>query len=398
MTVADAGSVYGRSAAPRVFSRLRAEPIDIDRAADGWAGLAESAAVPNAFFDPAFVVPAAKALNADVTTLAIRAADGMLAGLMPVAEERLGRIDPALSAFVHDYGPLGVPAVRADCADDAIAALLDAAVERAGPARPLVLPILPTEGKLTRAVFAAAEQLERDVFIIDAHVRAASHRGADPKAELPKKRRKEYARLLRRLEDIGPVGLVAATTTADVSNALEAFLRLEASGWKGRRGTALASDPSTKAFARAAVSALAERGAASILRLRVGERDAAMLICLRHGSAVFTWKIAYDETLAHFSPGALLMLEAPRLLFADDRVELIDSCAAPDHPMIDGLWRGRRPLATFVIMPERRRWLARLGLSAHRIETRLRRTARNLRDGASSRRSSKDANHEPHRH
>jgi hypothetical protein len=73
------------------------------------------------------------------------------------------------------------------------------------------------------------------------------------------------------------------------------------------------------------------------------------------------------------------MLDAPPLLFADDRIERIDSCAAPNHPMIDHLWRGRLRLTTLAISPADRRARFRAGIAVHRAEERLRRLARDVR-------------------
>jgi len=57
----------------------------------------------------------------------------------------------------------------------------------------------------------------------------------------------------------------------------------------------------------------------------------------------FSFKTAFDEDYARFSPGVLLQQENLDLL-SDDRVAWVDSCAAPGHPMIDSVWRERRHL------------------------------------------------------
>ena len=62
-----------------------------------------------------------------------------------------------------------------------------------------------------------------------------------------------------------------------------------------------------------------------------------LLVNLRSGEGVFSFKTAFDEAFSRFSPGVLLQIENYALL---DRPGLAwaDSCAAPDHPMIDSLW------------------------------------------------------------
>jgi hypothetical protein len=60
------------------------------------------------------------------------------------------------------------------------------------------------------------------------------------------------------------------------------------------------------------------------------------------------FKTAFDERYARFSPGVLLQLENLALLDRED-IEWCDSCAAPDHPMIDGLWTERRAIGRFSV-------------------------------------------------
>ena len=45
-----------------------------------------------------------------------------------------------------------------------------------------------------------------------------------------------------------------ARTPGEVAAAIETFLKLEASGWKGKRGTALAQDDGDAAFVRRATA------------------------------------------------------------------------------------------------------------------------------------------------
>ena len=57
----------------------------------------------------------------------------------------------------------------------------------------------------------------------------------------------------------------------------------------------------------------------------------------------YSYKTAYAEELARFSPGVLLQRENLQFL-ARDGIDWCDSCAAADHPMIDHLWRERRAI------------------------------------------------------
>lgn len=365
---------------PRVLARGLAGSLAPEAAAPLWASLTARALTDNPFFDPGFLVPAANALHVAVDPIAVRGANGDLLGWMPLTPSRLGRVAPALRVWAHDFGPLGTPVVDASRAAETVSALVEAALERGGDRAALVFPYLPEDAGLTPLIEAAASNADRAIVRIDSHERAVVDRdGADLHAALSRKRRKEYARQLRRLADIGPVTFEHAVTPADIAKRFDEFLALEAAGWKARRGTAMASEPAIAAFCRAAIDALARRGNASALTLRAGDRAAAMLLCLHEGGTAVTWKIAYDETLAHFSPGAQLMLEAPRFLFADPRIRRIDSLATANHPMVEPIWPGRMAVTTLVVCPRKARLLGRVGLAGHRGETRLRKLAHRLR-------------------
>jgi hypothetical protein len=72
-------------------------------------------------------------------------------------------------------------------------------------------------------------------------------------------------------------------------------------------------------------------------------RPLAMLINFLCPPGGFSFKTAFDEDYARFSPGVLLQ-QANLDLLGDARIDWVDSCAAPGHPMIDSVWRERRRL------------------------------------------------------
>jgi hypothetical protein len=164
-----------------------------------------------------------------------------------------------------------------------------------------------------------------------------------------KKRHKEFKRLRRRLAEAGPVAFEIARSPGTVTAALQDFLALEAKGWKGAAGTALIQNPQLRRFAETAVDSLARHGQAGVARLLVGSRPIACIVTLQSGGGAWCWKIAYDESLARFSPGVQAMMELTEALLADDAVAFADSCATPDHPMIDHLWRERLAMTDLMI-------------------------------------------------
>ncbi|MGH7004651.1 MAG: GNAT family N-acetyltransferase, partial [Alphaproteobacteria bacterium] len=160
---------------------------------------------------------------------------------------------------------------------------------------------------------------------------------------------KDYRRLWRRLSEKGTLTHVVSRSEEDIRHKLEDFLALEASGWKGKRGSAMAVDRFRAAFAREAVNNLARRDLARIHTLELDGKVIAVLIVFVEAGEAWTWKTAYDETLSAFSPGVLLMIEVLKNHLDDPNIDRTDSCAVPDHPVVSRLFQERETIGTLVI-------------------------------------------------
>lgn len=101
---------------------------------------------------------------------------------------------------------------------------------------------------------------------------------------------------------------------------------------------------------------LAHGGQVRAARLMVAGRPVAAGLALTSGDTAWFWKIAYDETFSRASPGVQLALDLTRALAADPAIRRVDSCATPDHPMIDHIWRERLAMADYLVtvVPEAR--------------------------------------------
>jgi hypothetical protein len=108
----------------------------------------------------------------------------------------------------------------------------------------------------------------------------------------------------RRLEGLGEISFTVARADPEQRAALETFYALEASGWKGERGSAIAQ----RANARAFYDQLAERMARHlwIPTLSVAGRAAAAQLILAEGRTLFMLKTAYDPEFSPYAPGQLL--------------------------------------------------------------------------------------------
>jgi hypothetical protein len=159
-------------------------------------------------------------------------------------------------------------------------------------------------------------------------------------------KRKELRRLERRLSENGGLRYEVLEAGAPADSWIEAFLALEARGWKGRGGSALACTEQGRRFFRAVAAGAAQCRRLMMLSLAVGERRVAMKCNLLAQDGAFAFKIAYDEDYARFSPGTLLELENIRELHRRPALRWMDSCAEADHFMANRLWLERRAIVS----------------------------------------------------
>jgi CelD/BcsL family acetyltransferase involved in cellulose biosynthesis len=181
---------------------------------------------------------------------------------------------------------------------------------------------------------------------LNLHARAALIREDDePLNIVSSGKRKELGRQRRRLAEAGHLDYQVSSEVRDVSAAVDDFRAVERRGWKGRAGGAAAHSPATTRFMSEAVAALAVARKARVDRLRLDGRTIAAAITLYSGDYAWFWKIAYDEEFSRYSPGVQLTVDLTDVFEADKNLSLVDSCAVPDHPMIDHLWGGRIAMA-----------------------------------------------------
>jgi CelD/BcsL family acetyltransferase involved in cellulose biosynthesis len=133
--------------------------------------------------------------------------------------------------------------------------------------------------------------------------------GRDPGEALSAKFVANLRRRLKRLGEQGPVAVARVDGADGLEAALQRFFHLEAAGWKGRRGTAIAADRRLVAFYSGVARAAAAGGWLALRELSVDGRPAAMHFALRWRGVYSLPKPAYDESLGACSPGQLLFRE-----------------------------------------------------------------------------------------
>jgi len=325
---------------------------EIDSRIAAWDELAARASEPNPFLESWYLLPSLRALDpeGDITILLFEA-HGTLAGLMPLyRQRRYYRYPlPNLASWVHANAFLGAPLVARGHERAFWQALLRWSDDHAGRGLFFHLRQLPLTGPLFDALRAVLRADGRRAGIVHREERALLASGLSPDAYLEAamsgKKRKELRRQFARLSELGETRFERRHDDAGLHRWVDDFLALEAAGWKGRAGSALACYPETAKLFRESLCGAARRGKLERLTLSLEGRPLAMLATFLSPPGAFAFKTAFDESFARFSPGVLLQRENLGLLDRED-IAWSDSCAAADHPMIDHIWRERRPVGS----------------------------------------------------
>lgn len=350
------GSPSG-SSTPTFRVEVAATPADLQLWVGEWDKLAEHSLVVNPFFESWMLLPALKAFAdpAKTMTLLVFLENGKtstLTGLAPLEKFRRFRGVPCrgLSLWKHDQCPLAIPLLHRDHAAETFGAILDWA---AGQARLLDLDLVDAErsfGQMLTEVINARCLVNS---IEDQYNRAFLRPRETAEAYIALsqggRQRQEYRRQRRRLEDLGTLETRSLTANEPAEPWITDFFRLEASGWKGRANSAIATQANVVEFFRAAMTTAHAAGRLHMLGLFLNGKAIALKCNFLAGGGAFALKIAYDEAYAKSSPGVMLELDTIDAIHRDPRIAWMDSCACPNHPMIDRLWLDRRAIQRRVI-------------------------------------------------
>ncbi len=131
-------------------------------------------------------------------------------------------------------------------------------------------------------------------------------------AALDAKFRQNLRRRRRRLAEKGEVRytVLDGKDGAALDVALADFFDIEAGGWKGKDGTAIAQRPELVGFYTQIARDAAKRGALALGTLTLDQKPIAAHLSIVHGGRHYLIKIGYDESLHEYSPGQQMASEA----------------------------------------------------------------------------------------
>ena len=326
-----------------------------------WRELSDTSIVPNAFYEPWTLLPALEHLAAkqDLHFLLIfgptrKNGTEPLWGFFPlhIQNSYLGLPVKVMAFWQHIYCFLTVPLIDQSHALEVLemfwnwfesnpfsCKLLDTNLFLAeGPLHPIWTDFLigryaATLSEYPRAFFTPQGTVE--AYLLSA---------------VRKKHYDEFLRLERRFSEQGRLEYHQVETINEMDSFIDDFLRLEASGWKGRPGGgAFALDQRDASYLRNIIrNGFLERRV-KLLTLSFNGKVVAMKFNLMTGDGGFTFKIAFDEEYSKYSPGLLLELENIRRAFNDPEIHWLDSCALARHPMADRIWKERRMIRQSLI-------------------------------------------------
>lgn len=334
-----------------------------------WEELAGAALEPNPFYEHWMLLPALEAFapQPEVRLLCVWH-EGKLGALLPVLPLARYKGLPVrvLTSWRHTHCLLCTPLVRAGRAASAsIGALLDWLLADGERAAALELRYLVAGGPFHAAL--AEELNERGLAAVttDVHARPVLRRAADAetymKTAMSRDTRRANDKYERALQAQGKVAYRVLRAGDDAARWVEEFLALEASGWKGAAGSALACSAPNRRFATQTMLEAHRRGRLFFTGIDVDERPIARLASFIAGDGVIAFKTAYDEGYRQFAPGIVSEIHYIREFHRLPGVQWVDSYTDGGGSVLDRLWKDRLAIQSLAIGSRR---LGALAISA----------------------------------
>ncbi len=318
-----------------------------------WEDLAAAALDPNPFYEPWMVLSALRFYPPEKELIFVlifveeeeSAGRSILCGFFPLVRQERYRGLPCihLESWVYNLCYLCTPLVRSGYGTECMAAFFDWLKENAAllqirriPAEEGVYHLFVDQFRERSTLLGGWLGFTR-VFI--------RREGDAPAKILPVQKR--TVRKFRRLAETGNLEykILDPHTDADFRQALEGFVRLEASGWKGKEGTALAAMEADRNFFLEAGVEAYRRKRFLMSALVFDGKVIAQTCYFLAGEGAYAFLTAFDEEHAKFSPGVYVMREDLNYILSPKTgIRWVDSCAWPGNTLWNGICTSRRAI------------------------------------------------------
>ena len=346
---------------PARSSRMRGEIVDREMLCNlvpAWEDLCRRTIEENVYFSPRYAQALLNTVERNTGVRFALAWDGAkLTGLLPFVKPKVSI--PLIGSIGHawqsQYTFGCMPLLDQHQPVDAAKTLLDV-ISTVGESE-WIIPAVNTGGRACEALTSALESLGRPRLFMNKFQRASLDANLDYEQHLktgvPAKRRRELARMRRRLGELGKITHQYHDSGPGLDSAIAAFLTIEASGWKGRRGTALACSEDMRRFAIEAFTGIETRSVCRADMLMLNNQPVAVGITVFAGRTGYTVKCAYDETYRSYGIGLQLELDVMRSFLTERWADRLDGATSDTH-VIDSLWPGRLEVADMIFSLSRR--------------------------------------------
>lgn len=346
------------------------------RRLSAWTDLVRRAAEPNPFFEPDYLLPSVQHRKVAIALLAVFDGDDMVASLPLYRHDRTMLRLPTWGI----PNVLGMPHVDSAYVETAFMVAIDFLSTRPNIRRVLHLHRVPDDGVVGPALLGAVDRF-RCASLEPGAVRCPMiwrRPGLTyVQDSLQGRTRSKLGQKRRNFESLLGHALRLVDRASDPT-AVERFLALEASGWKGLAGTAMLRIPGESDFFREVCARFREQGRLRMLSLEAGGTMVAMRCDVAAGEGLFSLKTSYDERYARFSPGLLLEIDSVTMFHDGPAAWLSSATNYPGSP-------------TFAVYPDRRTLVnavAILDPLTRLLHTRLVRPALRWLSGSRSRKGS----------
>jgi hypothetical protein len=329
-----------------VSVEVHGDPAALRALVPDWEALAADAVEPNPFYEHWMLLPALEAYGAQGFRCILVWDSGTLVGMLPMQLSRSYRGLPlsALRSWRHRNMLLCTPLIRAKSMARVVEALIGMRIA------PLVefdwvAAGSPFYGALAESASAAGLPW----MVTDAYARALLLRDRDPRERFNSNMKNNLRRWQARLAAAGALRPRRLAPGDDLEAWSAEFMQLEASGWKGRAGSALACRADDRRFVAAIFGEAHRRGRLLITGLDLDGRPLARHIMLTAGEGAVSFKLAYDEAHASCSPGILAEVDNVRQFMETPGLRWIDSNTARESTGYWRVWKDRRTVQRVTI-------------------------------------------------
>jgi hypothetical protein len=329
-----------------------------------WDELASASLEPNPIYESWMLLPALRNLaGGDQIQCALvfrrdpanASRAPLLCGMFPLERipRYMGLPVSAWSFWKHNHCGLTTPLIRKQYAREVLAALFRWLASDASKCHVLELKHVPGDGPFNQLLADQVNSNGIAPLVLQWYSRAVFRpmETADAylAAALSGKHRKALRRRTEQLSGLGRLEYLVAGEETDIESWIESFLRIEASGWKGHQGSAMACKVSDRNFFVQVIRNAFQNDRLLMTALTVGGKTIAQNCYFRAGCGSFHFKPAFDEEYARFSPGFHMECELIRYLHSRPEIEWMDSVTTADNELYNRLFLGRRTIQSLAI-------------------------------------------------